>query len=61
MTVSARITGSRTVVATTRLNHKVFDTEEWEISADGSTFTYKQYDAGTTNPAVIVLHRIPNP
>jgi hypothetical protein len=61
MTVSAQITGARTVVATTRLNHKVFDTEEWEISADGSTFTYKQHNAGTTTPAVIILHRVSNP
>lgn len=57
MTVSAKMTGARTVHATTKLNGKVFDNEDWEVSADGMTYTYTQHDAGTDNPAVIILHR----
>jgi hypothetical protein len=57
VTVSARMTGPRTVHAFTKLNGKVFDNEDWEISADGMTYTYTQHDAGTDNPAVIILHR----
>jgi ABC-type oligopeptide transport system substrate-binding subunit len=58
ITVSAEMTGARTLRAYTRLNGKVFDTEDWEVSADGKTFTYKQLDEGTTEPVVIVQHRI---
>jgi len=57
MTVSVKMTGARTAQATTRLNGKVFDHEDWEVSADGMTFTYTEHDAGTDNPAVIILHR----
>jgi hypothetical protein len=58
MTVSAKMTGPRTIRAVTKLNGTAFDTEDWEISADGQTFTYTQRDVGTTNPAVIVLRRM---
>lgn len=59
MTVSAKMTGPRTIRAITKLNGKAIDNEDWEISADGQTFTYTQRDADTTtNPAVIVLHRM---
>jgi hypothetical protein len=58
MTVSAKMTGPRTIRAVTKLNGTAFDTEDWEISADGQTFTYTQRDVGTTNPAVIVLRRL---
>jgi hypothetical protein len=57
LTVSAKMTGARTVRATTLLNGKVFDNEDWELSADGTTFTYTQHDAGTDKPALIILHR----
>jgi hypothetical protein len=43
-------------LATTTLNGKVFDHEEWKISPDGTTFTYTEHDAGTEKPSVIVLH-----
>jgi hypothetical protein len=56
MTVSAKLTGPRTVAATTRQNGKVLDTEEWEVSTDGSTFTYTEHDAGAAQPVVIILH-----
>jgi uncharacterized protein YecT (DUF1311 family) len=58
ITVSAEMTGARTLRAHTRQNGKVFDTEDWEVSADGKTFRYKQLDEGTTEPVVIVQHRI---
>jgi hypothetical protein len=58
MTVSAKITGPRTIEARTRLNGKLFDTEEWEVSEDGLTFTYKQQDEGDDKPVVIVQHRM---
>lgn len=58
MTVSARMTGPHTVKVTTKLNGMPIDTEDWEISADGGTFTYTELDAGTTNPKIVVLHRM---
>jgi len=58
ITVSAAMTGARTLRAHTSQNGKVFDTEDWEVSADGKTFTYKQLDEGSTEPMVIVQHRI---
>lgn len=58
MTVSAERTGVRTVRAHTRQNGHLFDTEEWEVSPDGKTFTYKQRDEGAAEPAIIVLHRL---
>jgi hypothetical protein len=57
LTVSAKVTGARSIRVTTWLNGKVFDNEDWELSADGKTFTYTQHDAGTDKPAVIILHR----
>ena len=60
MTVSAKMTGARRVKATTKLNGKPFDTEDWELSADGLTFTYAELDAGTEKPTVVVLHRAGN-
>jgi hypothetical protein len=56
MTVSGVRTGSRTVQIHTKLNGKLFDTEDWEVSADGMTYTYKQQDEGTDKPIVVVLH-----
>jgi hypothetical protein len=58
MTVSARMTGARTAQVHTRVNGKLFDTEEWEVSADGMTYTYKEQDEGTDKPMVVVLRRI---
>jgi len=58
LTVSAKLLGPRKVEASTRINGKVFDREEWELSEDGNTFTYKELDAGTEKPIVIVLHRM---
>jgi hypothetical protein len=56
LTVSGKMTGPRTAAVTTRLNGKVLDTEEWEVSSDGTTYTYTEHDAGAAEPVVIVLH-----
>jgi uncharacterized protein YecT (DUF1311 family) len=58
ITVLAEMTGARTLRAHTWQNGKVFETEDWEVSAGGKTFTYKQLDEGATEPLVIVQHRI---
>ena len=52
------MTGPRSITAVTKLNGAAFDSEDWEISADGQTLTYTQLDVGSTDPAVIVLHRL---
>lgn len=57
MTVSVKMTGARSAQATTRLNGKVWDHEDWEVSADGMTFTYTEHDAGTDKPELVILHR----
>lgn len=58
LTVSARRTGERTVAVTTRLNGKILETEEWEVSPDGKTYTYTEHDVGADKPVVIILHRV---
>lgn len=58
MTVSARRTGERHVAVTTRLNGKVLETEDWEVSPDGKTYTYTEHDPGADQPVVIILHRV---
>ncbi len=57
LTVSATMTGPRSVTATTRLNGKVLETEEWQVSSDGKTYTYTEHDVGAAQPVVIILHR----
>jgi hypothetical protein len=52
--------GARSAKAVTRLNGKVFDAEEWEVSTDGKTFTYSEQDAGVEKAILVVLHRLPN-
>ncbi len=61
MTVSAVRVGPRHVEATTRINGKVFDHEDWELSEDGTTYTYTQRDEGSDKPVVIVLHTNESP
>jgi len=61
LTVAAKRTGPRKVQVTTKLNGKPFDTEEWELSADGNTYTYIEHDAGVDQPMLIILHRSGNP
>ena len=58
MTVSGVKTGARTARVHTRQNGKLFDTEDWEVSADGMIFTYKEQDEGVDNSVLIVLHRM---
>jgi hypothetical protein len=58
VTVSGTRTGARTLKVITSLNGKPFDEEEWEVSQDGNTYTYKQYDGTSSKPALIILHRM---
>jgi hypothetical protein len=58
MTVSAKLVSPRKVAATSKMKDKVLDTETWEVSADGKTFTYTELDAGETKPTVSVYDRI---
>jgi hypothetical protein len=58
MTVSGVKTGALSVKIHTKQNGNTFDTEDWEISADGLTFTYKEQDEGVDKPVVVVLRRI---
>jgi hypothetical protein len=58
MTTSAKMSGPRKVEATTKANGKVLDTETWEVSADGKTFTYTEKDAGETKATVAVYDKI---
>ena len=57
MTISAKTSGPRKFEATTKLAGKVLDTETWEISADGKTFTYTEKDMGEANAQVSVLDK----
>jgi hypothetical protein len=58
MTTSAKMSGPRKVEATTKVGGKVLDTETWEVSADGKTFTYTEKDAGETKATVSVYDKI---
>jgi ABC-type oligopeptide transport system substrate-binding subunit len=53
----AKLVGTRKVEATTKLKGKIFDHEQWEVSADGKTYIYTQRNIGATNPLVVVFHR----
>ncbi|HKD78793.1 MAG TPA: hypothetical protein VKH81_03820 [Candidatus Angelobacter sp.] len=57
-TVSATLAGPRKARAITKLNGKNIDTEDWEVSADGRTFTYTAQDTSGSKPVVILLHRV---
>lgn len=61
MTVSAKRISERKVAVTTRLDGKILETEEWELSPDGMTYTYTEHDPGADQPVVIVLHRSSSP
>jgi hypothetical protein len=58
MTSSAKSSGPRKITATTNLKDKMIDTEIWEVSADGKTFTYTEQDPGEAKPIVAIYDRI---
>jgi len=58
MMLSAKSAGPRKVEATTKVNGKVLDSETWEVSADGKTFTYTEKDAGETRATVSVYDKM---
>jgi hypothetical protein len=58
MTVSAKMAGPRKVEAVTKAAGKALDTETWEISADGKTFTYTEKDSGESKAQVSVFDKM---
>ena len=58
MTTSTKAAGPRKLDVTTKMNGKVLDTETWEISPDGKTFTYTEHDAGEAKAMVQVFDKI---
>jgi hypothetical protein len=58
LTVSAKLLGAHRIEVTTWINGKVFDHEDWRLSADGMTFTYTQLNEGDDKPIVVVQHRM---
>lgn len=58
MTISGKLSGPRKVDATSKAGGKVLDTETWEVSADGKTFTYTEKDAGESKAQVSVFDKM---
>jgi hypothetical protein len=58
MTTSTTVSGPRKLEVTTRMNGKLLDSETWEVSADGKTFTYTEKDAGEAKATVQVFDKI---
>jgi hypothetical protein len=50
--------GPRKVEAVTKAGGKAMDTETWEISADGKTFTYTEKDSGEAKAQVSVFDKM---
>jgi hypothetical protein len=40
------------------LSGTILETEEWEVSPDGKTYTYTEHDVGSEKPVVIILQRV---
>jgi hypothetical protein len=57
-TISGKLSGPRKVEATSKAAGKVLDTETWEVSADGKTFTYTEKDAGESKAQVSVFDKM---
>ena len=57
MTTTTKVVSPNKLEVVTKLKGKALDSETWEVSADGKTFTYTELDAGTTKPSVIVLDK----
>lgn len=56
-TTSPKKVTARKLTAVTKYKDQVLDTETWEISADGRTFTYTELDAGVKNASVMVFDK----
>lgn len=57
-TTSGKMVNPRKVTATTKMNGKALDTEIWEVSGDGRTFTYTEKDAGQSKAIVGVYDKM---
>jgi hypothetical protein len=58
ITISGKMSGPRKVEAVTKANGKVLDSETWEVSADGKTYTYTEKDAGESVAQVSVFDKM---
>jgi hypothetical protein len=58
MTISGKMSGTRKVEAVTKAGGKALDSETWEVSADGKTFTYTEKDAGEAKAQVSVFDKM---
>jgi hypothetical protein len=58
MTVSGKMSGPRKVEAVTKAGGKPLDTETWEVSSDGKTFTYTEKDSGEAKAQVSVFDKM---
>ena len=58
LTLSAKMSGPRKIEAVTKAGGKALDTETWEVSADGKTFTYTEKDAGEDKAQIYVLDKM---
>jgi len=58
LTVSGKMSGPRKVEAVTKASGKPMDTETWEISPDGKTFTYTEKDSGEAKAQVSVFDKM---
>jgi hypothetical protein len=58
MTVPGKLSGPRKVEAVTKAGGKVIDSETWEVSADGKTFTYTEKDSGESKAQVSVFDKM---
>jgi len=58
MTISGKMSGPRKVEAVMKAGGKVLDSETWEVSADGKTFTYTEKDSGEAKAQVSVFDKL---
>ena len=57
MTLSGRRLGARKIAFVTNLNGKYWESEEWELSADGATLKIVEHDPGFRHAVVWVFER----
>jgi hypothetical protein len=58
MTISGKMSGPRRIDSVTKAGGKALDTETWEFSADGKTFTYTEKDSGEAKAQVSVFDKM---
>ena len=58
LTTTTKAAGPRKLEVTSKMNGKILDTETWEVSSDGKTFTYTELDAGEKKATVTVFDKL---